>query len=157
MALVLLWMLFMLVAVAKILAVKKGTGIVTACLPCWPTCLTQPTCLAVPPALFVPAFSIFILLKWMFSQLICLEPSTSLRWLFEIHLSVSCRSNASVIAVSMNTVGQMSVCQMAKGHSTEWHGALILLKENHIEFREEELRNQLTSWLENPKCFKSFE
>jgi hypothetical protein len=25
-----------------------------------------------------------------------------------------------------------------------------LLKENHIEFREEELRNQFTSWLENP-------
>jgi hypothetical protein len=38
-----------------------------------PACLTWPTCLVSLPALFVPATSTFVLLKWIFYKLICLE------------------------------------------------------------------------------------
>ncbi len=48
-------MLDLLVAVAKILAVKVGTFINLACMPRQPTCLTWPSCLVGSPALFVHA------------------------------------------------------------------------------------------------------
>jgi hypothetical protein len=53
-------MLGLLVAAAKILAVKAGTSIDPACLPlsaslpCHPACPCQPACLVIRPVLRVP-------------------------------------------------------------------------------------------------------
>ncbi len=61
---------------------KAGTSNELACLPCWSAYLTKSACLVSLPALFVPATSTFVLLKWILCKLICIDQSTSLRYLW---------------------------------------------------------------------------
>jgi len=68
------------VAAAKILAVKVGTFIHMATLPCLPTWLID------LQALFVPVSSALVLLKLIICELIFLEQSTSLRYLCLDHI-----------------------------------------------------------------------
>jgi hypothetical protein len=61
--------LFLLVTIAQILAVKAGTSINQAHLPCQPSCLGDLRLLLV------------LLLMRIFCKLICLEQSTFLRYI----------------------------------------------------------------------------
>jgi hypothetical protein len=86
-------MLVLLVASAKILAVKAGTTINPAHLPCWPTCLVGPpallahlpcwpNCLVSRSVLFgfssLRLLLVYLLIEVEFCKLICLEQTTSL-------------------------------------------------------------------------------
>jgi hypothetical protein len=72
-------MLILLVAAAEILAVEAGTSIHPAHLP------------VSPPAMIMPTTSALVLLKWIFFELIRLEQSTSLRYLW---LCIAASSNS---------------------------------------------------------------
>jgi len=144
MTLVLLCMLCMLCMLVLLVATAKVLS--------QPACLVDPPAWPSRPALLSGLPYLCPLLAFLFCWSECFRNWYALSHLLLLDdcLKYTCQSAVGQMLGSINTVGLMSVCQMAKCHSTEWHGALILLKENHIEFREEELRNQLTSWLENP-------
>jgi len=73
-----LWLLVLLVAATKILAVEVGTSINLAHINCWTTSLTCPVCPVDLPAMFVPATC--ALVEVDFYKVIRHKQATSLRY-----------------------------------------------------------------------------